>query len=68
MDDRRVATSSSRDATADLARRTGTVQRALAWYLGTREMPALVGAEYSASLPYGLKLYLGDAPYGAWEP
>ena len=64
-------TVASRDelvATADLARRTGTVQRALAWYLGTREMPALVGAEYSASLPYGLKLYLGDAPYGAWEP
>jgi len=55
-------------AAADLARRTGTVQRALAWYLGTREMPPLVGEEYSASLPYGLKLYLADAPYGAWGP
>ena len=54
-------------AAADLARRTGTVQRALAWYLSSRAMPPRVRDEYSASLPYGLKLYLADAPFGAWE-
>jgi hypothetical protein len=55
-------------AAAELARRTGTVQRALAWYLGSREMPPAERAEYGASVPYGLKLYLADAPFGAWEP
>jgi hypothetical protein len=54
-------------AAAELARRTGTVQRALAWYLTSHEMPPTVRAEYSASLPYGLKLYLADAPFGAWD-
>ena len=29
-------------------------------------LPPAVRAEYSASLPYGLKLYLADAPFGAW--
>jgi hypothetical protein len=52
---------------ADMARRTGTVQRALAWYLASREMPPDVRAEHSASLPYGLKLYLANAPFGAWD-
>ena len=54
-------------AAADLARRTGTVQRALAWYLTSPEMPPDVRAEHSASVPYGLKLYLADAPFGAWR-
>jgi hypothetical protein len=54
-------------AAADLARRTGTVQRALAWYLSSGGMPPAVRDEYSASLPYGLKLYLANAPWGAWE-
>ena len=53
-------------AASDLARRTGTVQRALAGYLARHELPP--DAEQSASLPYGLKLYLADAPFGAWEP
>ncbi len=54
-------------AVSELARRIGTVQRALAWYRSSLEMPPAVRAEYSASLPYGLKLYLADAPFGAWE-
>lgn len=54
-------------AAAGLARRTGTVQRALHWYLSSRAMPPTVHDEYSASVPYGLKLYLADAPFGAWR-
>lgn len=53
---------------ADLARRTGTVQRAMAWYRSAQDMPPDVKAEEIASVPYGLKLYLADAPFGAWEP
>lgn len=55
-------------AAAELGRRTGTVQRAVAWYLGSSPMPPKVRAEHSASVPYGLKLYLADAPFGAWDP
>ena len=55
-------------AAAELARRTGTIQRAMAWYLGSRQMPRDVRGEYEASVPYGLKLYLANAPFGAWEP
>ncbi|HET9243601.1 MAG TPA: phosphotransferase [Gaiella sp.] len=55
-------------AALELARRTGTVQRALAWYLTSPEMPPAVRAEHGASVPYGLRLYLADAPFGAWEP
>jgi Phosphotransferase enzyme family len=51
---------------AELARRTGTVQRALAWYRVSRSMAVEEREEYAASVPYGLKLYLADAPFGAW--
>lgn len=53
---------------ADLARRTGTVQRAVAWYRAAQRMPPDVKADEIASVPYGLKLYLADAPFGAWDP
>jgi hypothetical protein len=55
-------------AATDIARRTGTVQRAMAWYIAAQHMPPDVKAEEIASVPYGLKLYLEDAPFGAWEP
>jgi hypothetical protein len=55
------------DRLAELARRTGTVQRALAWYRVSRSMAAEERDEYAASVPYALKLYLADAPYGAWK-
>lgn len=62
------ATASDLLAGADIARRTGTVQRAMAWYCLAQHMPPDVQAEEIASVPYGLKLYLADAPFGAWEP
>ena len=51
---------------AELARRTGTVQRALV-VSRSRAMAADEGDEYAASVPYGLELYLPDAPFGAWK-
>jgi hypothetical protein len=62
------ATAGDLVAGADIARRTGTVQRAMAWYRSAQYMPPDVKAEEIASVPYGLKLYLADAPFGAWEP
>jgi hypothetical protein len=62
------ATASDLLTGADIARRTGTVQRAMAWYRAAQAMPPDVKAEEIASVPYGLKLYLADAPFGAWEP
>ena len=54
-------------AAADLARRTGTIQRAMAWYRGTAGLPPDVRTGHNSAVPYGLKLYLGDGPYGTWE-
>lgn len=54
-------------AAADLARQTGTVQRALAWRSSVMGMPAEVRAEYVDSIPYGLRLYLQNAPWGTWD-
>ena len=51
----------------DLARRTGAVQRALAWHRFAQLMPPDARAETVSSVPYGLKLYLADAPWGTWE-
>ena len=52
---------------AHVARRTGTVQRALAWYRGVEAMPPAIRAEYIDSVPYGLRLFLMDGPYGTWD-
>jgi len=37
---------------ADLARRTGTIQRALKWYLVSRSMPPKVRAAHGGSVSY----------------
>ena len=52
---------------SDLARRTGAVQRALAWHRFVLLMPPDARAETVPSVPYGLKLYLADVPWGTWE-
>ena len=52
---------------ADLARRTGAIQRALAWHRFSQLMPDAARAETISSVPYGIKLYLADAPWGTWE-
>lgn len=54
-------------AAADLARRTGTVQRALAWHRFVRERPPEEVGDDAESIPYGLKLYLADAAFGRWS-
>ncbi|HEX6129236.1 MAG TPA: phosphotransferase [Candidatus Limnocylindria bacterium] len=52
---------------ADLARRTGTVQRSLAWRRGVLAMPQAHREEYVDSVPYGLRLYLQGGPWGTWD-
>jgi len=52
--------------TADLARRTGTLQRALAWYATVLAMPPERRHEEQDSVPYGVRLFLRDAGWGAW--
>ena len=52
--------------TAELARRTGTLQRALAWYATVLAMPPERRHEEQDSVPYGVRLFLRDADWGAW--
>lgn len=54
-------------ADADVTRRTGVVQRALAWLRLVAAMPDDVAREHGDSVPYGLRMLLLDAPYGAWD-
>jgi hypothetical protein len=54
-------------AVADMARRTGTIQRSLAWRRGVKLMPPALRAEYVDAVPYGLRLYLQDGPWGTWD-
>ena len=53
---------------ADLAYRTGTLGRALAWHghMQSRE-PEHWDREDAESVPYGLRLYLENGPIGTWE-
>lgn len=53
---------------ADLAYRTGTLARALAWHrhMQTRE-PEHWERDDAESVPYGLRLFLEAGPIGAWE-
>jgi Phosphotransferase enzyme family len=53
--------------TAELARRTGTIQRALAWYRLVRLMPPERRHEEQDSVPYGVRLFLQNKPWGAFE-
>jgi hypothetical protein len=54
-------------AAAELARRTGTIQRSLAWRRVVLAMPQAFRDEYVDSVPYGLRLYLLDGPWGSWD-
>jgi hypothetical protein len=53
--------------TAEMARRTGTIQRALAWYRVVNEMPPDRRHEEQDSVPYGVRLFLKNEPWGAWQ-
>ncbi|HEX2194560.1 MAG TPA: phosphotransferase [Candidatus Limnocylindria bacterium] len=52
---------------AELARQTGTIQRAMAWSRVVMQMPAAIRAEHVDAVPYGLRLYLLDGPWGTWD-
>lgn len=53
---------------ADLAYRTGTLARALAWLRYVRATPpGQRDPEDAQSVPYGLRLYLEAGPIGTWE-
>ncbi|HET7855691.1 MAG TPA: phosphotransferase [Gaiellaceae bacterium] len=55
-------------AAADLAYRTGTLARALAWLRYIRATPpGQRDPEDAESVPYGLRLYLEAGPIGTWE-
>jgi hypothetical protein len=53
---------------ADLAYRTGTIARALAWHrmVAARE-PQFVDEEDAAAPAYGLRLFLDGGPIGSWR-
>jgi hypothetical protein len=53
---------------ADLAYRTGTLGRALAWHrYVSAAAPGEREQEDAESVPYGLRLYLEAGPIGTWE-
>ncbi len=55
-------------AAADLAYRTGTLGRALAWHrYVSAAAPEERDPEDAESVPYGLRLYLEAGPLGTWE-
>jgi hypothetical protein len=54
-------------AAADIARQTGTNQRSMAWRRYAQVMPDDVRSTYVESVPYGLRLYLMDGPWGSWD-
>ena len=53
---------------AELANRTGTIARALAWHrmVAARE-PEFVDEEDASAAAYGLKLFLEGGPIGSWR-
>jgi hypothetical protein len=52
---------------ADLAYRTGTLGRALAWHRYVQARPEDATRDDAESVPYGLRLYLENGPIGTWE-
>lgn len=54
-------------APADLAYRTGTLGRALAWHRYIRARPEDSTRDDAESVPYGLRLFLENGPIGTWE-
>ncbi len=55
-------------AAADIAYRTGTLARALAWHRYLGAIPSGErDPEDAESVPYGLRLFLENGPIGAWQ-
>jgi hypothetical protein len=53
---------------AELAYRTGTIARSLAWHRwNAAQEPELTEDEDAVDAPYGLKLFLADGPIGTWR-
>ena len=52
---------------AELAYRTGTIARSLAWYRALAALPPSARAEDLDSIPYGLQRFLEEAPIGSWR-
>ena len=52
---------------ADLAYRTGTIARSLAWHRALRPLPPEARAEDLDSIPYGLQRFLEGGPIGSWR-
>jgi hypothetical protein len=49
-----------------IAYRLGTIARSLSWYRAVQAFPE-IAPEESDSVPYGLKLFLGNGPIGTWQ-
>jgi hypothetical protein len=55
-------------AAAELAYRTGTIARSLAWHrMVTAREPEFIDEEDATGAGYGLKLFLADGPIGTWR-
>ena len=54
-------------AAADLAHRTGTLARAIAWWRFVDGRPSSEVGDDIESVPYGLKKFLEHAPMGSWR-
>jgi Phosphotransferase enzyme family len=53
---------------AELAYRTGTIARSLAWHrMVTAREPEFIDEEDATAAAYGLKLFLAGSPIGAWK-
>ncbi len=52
---------------AELAYRTGTIARSLAWYRSLKAVPPEARAEDLDSIPYGLQRFLEGGPIGSWR-
>jgi hypothetical protein len=55
-------------AAVDLAHRTGTIARALAWHRFVSAPDAAVRSDDGVAVPYGLQLFLANGPLGSWDP
>jgi len=63
----KVAPASALYEGADIARRTGTIGRAMAYRSWVGHMPPAVADDQRESIPYGLRIFLADGPWGAWD-
>ena len=52
---------------AELAYRTGTIARSLAWFRSLKAVPPEARAEDLDSIPYGLQRFLEGGPIGSWR-